>query len=242
MNALARLLFLNGFCVNAPRCFLEKDEQIPSNVIDRRFLWCSGFGAAAASPCPSLPFMFANRSKVLNCLLLCFAGSLSKTIDEYLRQEPPWLAVFTAGHSPYTANLFCSLLSSIFTYDPVGYGLPLSRLFAAPEPEAFVCAALQLLLLLLDFKPLVFSEVAAGAGNTPALVNSLLTSLCNISPFIKGFGFESCIRLLGLLERLAKPSWLFKAPFHCQDLLFLIDAFNNLLQYQYEKSFCLWSN
>ncbi|CDJ56328.1 hypothetical protein EMWEY_00052440, partial [Eimeria maxima] len=69
MTALSRLLFLNGFCVNAPRCFLAEGE----------------------------------------------------TIDEYLRQEPAWLAVFTAGRMPYTANLFCSLLSSIFTYDPLGY-------------------------------------------------------------------------------------------------------------------------
>ncbi|CDJ67728.1 syntaxin, putative [Eimeria necatrix] len=29
-----------------------------------------------------------------------------------------------------------------------------------------------------------------GAGNTPALVNSLLTSLCNISPFFRGLGAD----------------------------------------------------
>ncbi|XP_026193470.1 uncharacterized protein LOC34620297 [Cyclospora cayetanensis] len=115
MNTLARLLFLNGFSVNAPRAFLAEGEEPTTHIVDSRFLWCGGIGSEPASPCPTLSCMFTNRTQILRC------AACVQTIDDYLRQEPSWLAVFTAGHAPYTANLFCSLLSSVVTYDPVGY-------------------------------------------------------------------------------------------------------------------------
>lgn len=71
-------------------------------------------------------------------------------------------------------------------------------------------------------------------GSSDSLVDMLLTVLCNISAYIKSFCLESCTRLLALMDRLSRKAWLFSSPQHYHDLFFLLDVFNNLIQYQFE--------
>merc|ERR1719296_471060 len=62
----------------------------------------------------------------------------------------------------------------------------------------------------------------------------LLTVLCNVSPYIKSFALESCLKLLSLLDRCARPSYLFRSAFTHHGLIFLIEMLNNIAQYQFE--------
>merc|ERR1719436_1718670 len=62
----------------------------------------------------------------------------------------------------------------------------------------------------------------------------LLTVLCNISPYVKGFALETCLKLLGLIERCARPAYLFRSAFTHHGLVFLIEMANNIIQYQFE--------
>ncbi|CDJ70487.1 hypothetical protein, conserved, partial [Eimeria necatrix] len=67
----------------------------------------------------------------------------------------------------------------------------------------------------------------SGAGNTPALVNSLLTSLCNISPFFRGAGNTPAL-VNSLLTSLCNISpFLQVHRFICSDVL----RFSLTLQY-----------
>merc|ERR1719247_1377394 len=67
-----------------------------------------------------------------------------------------------------------------------------------------------------------------------ALVEMLMTVLCNISPYVKCYALESCLKLLSLIERCGKSVYLFKTAFANHGLIFLLELLNNVVQYQYE--------
>merc|ERR1740121_416568 len=67
-----------------------------------------------------------------------------------------------------------------------------------------------------------------------ALVEMLLTVLCYVSPYIKAFALESCLKLLGLLDRCSRQSYIFRSAFTHHGLIFLIEMLNNIIQYQFE--------
>jgi len=67
-----------------------------------------------------------------------------------------------------------------------------------------------------------------------ALVEMLMTVVCNISPYIKCYALESCLKLLSLIERCSRNVYLFKTPFANHGLIFLLELLNNVVQYQYE--------
>ncbi|CAJ1361480.1 unnamed protein product [Effrenium voratum] len=55
-----------------------------------------------------------------------------------------------------------------------------------------------------------------------------------VSPYIKSFCLESCLKLLSLAERLGRPGYIFRTAFTHHSLVFLVEMLNNLVQYQYE--------
>merc|ERR1719482_2303802 len=61
-----------------------------------------------------------------------------------------------------------------------------------------------------------------------------MTVLCNISPYIKCYALESCLKLFSLIERCSRAAYLFKTPFANHGLIFLLELLNNVIQYQYE--------
>uniref|UniRef100_A0A0G4HK78 Dymeclin n=1 Tax=Chromera velia CCMP2878 TaxID=1169474 RepID=A0A0G4HK78_9ALVE len=79
----------------------------------------------------------------------------------------------------------------------------------------------------------VIVDASKGVVNN-SLIDMLLTVLCNISAYVKSFCLESCLKILSLLDRFSKPAWVFRAPCHYHDIFFLLDTFNNIIQYQYE--------
>merc|ERR1712157_554202 len=67
-----------------------------------------------------------------------------------------------------------------------------------------------------------------------ALVEMLLTVLCNISPYVKCFALESCLKLLSLIERCSRPSYVLRSVYTHHGLVFLLEMVTNIIQYQYE--------
>ncbi len=66
-----------------------------------------------------------------------------------------------------------------------------------------------------------------------SLHECLLTILANISPYVKCVAGPCCMNLLKLFELLARPAFVFANERNHRYLFFLLETFNNLIQYQY---------
>jgi len=412
LNYINRFLFLPFYTVT-PRSKITGREHITEKP-DARIVWKGGIGlkAAGMSEMNCSPQTTRARAEVLRCLLLCLSGPLFQTSDEYQDVPSLWLLRVAGGEVAHTANLFCSLMATVFSYDHVGWGLPYGvhfrgGYFAFGSEEDLVDMSLQVLCVLMDFDPieeravmieslvapksteespskrrprnvyrymlqnvsddaqidLIYSGIVRllstvhqanhtylpnsfrqvgfyqealvllwhlmtlnasflrrlvtvldtnqillpalyllqQAQNAPqlvgllhtvsfillvlssersfsvrlnepynskmpltipnfkgcyadvltltlhkvisdglmkpqndALIEMLLTVLCNISPYIKSYALESCLKLLSLIERCSRPVYLFKSAFAQHGLIFLLELLNNVVQYQYE--------
>ncbi|CAD7946058.1 unnamed protein product [Amoebophrya sp. A25] len=74
----------------------------------------------------------------------------------------------------------------------------------------------------------------AVSSRDDALVDLLLTALCNVSPYLKNIAKEPCLRVFQLFERLTKPAYLLRNVEAYQNMFFLLEFFNNVIQYQAE--------
>lgn len=152
LSTLQELLFLKNFTVLAPGVIFPENYVPPKHKVNTRLLWKGGIGGVKEVPSFANASIYTNRRVVLRCLLVCLSSPLYLTRETY-RSAPPslWLWAYTRGSLPYTANLYCSLMSTLFSYNPsTGFGLGYGGLFGTnKEPLADV--ALQLLCVLFDF-------------------------------------------------------------------------------------------
>lgn len=158
LSCIQRLLFLNNFCCKVPGAVLADSENVQKNNVDTRFLWKGGIGSAADLNPAQNSTIIRNRCEVLRCLLCCLSGSLFQSFDDYQKTPPIWIQAYTHGNLPYTANTFCSLISVLFSYDPVGYGLPYGSVFSSADEEELVNVCSQILCILFDFNPNIFEK------------------------------------------------------------------------------------
>lgn len=79
----------------------------------------------------------------------------------------------TGVNTPFAPTLFYSLLNTVLTYDPVGYGVPYAGALLRDKEEGLVNTAVQALLVLLDYAPLATQqpENASTAANSNAAAN-----------------------------------------------------------------------
>lgn len=86
-----------------------------------------------------------------------------------------------------------------------------------------------------DLLVVVFHKlVVNGSKKLKTLHSCLLTIICNISPYAKTLSNVASQKLLSLFQIFASPRFIFRAPAAHQYVFFLLDIFNNLIQYQYE--------
>lgn len=154
LHYLGRFLFLPGFTISPRTKMTGKHRgEIPKHRVDERVVWSGGVGISdKLTAMPAAPFMKA-RTEVLGCLLACLSGPLFQNTEEYKESPPEWLSHFVSGEVAHTANLFCSLMATICSYDPVGRGLPYGSFFSGGLQEEMVDKALQILCVALDFQP-----------------------------------------------------------------------------------------
>src|SRR5690606_26499275 len=82
-----------------------------------------------------------------------------------------FLNVFTSDVCPFAPSLFYSLLNTVLTYDPVGLGVPYAANVVGDKRQAIVTIALQALLVLVDYAPVVTT------ANKPASIDPQRTQM-----------------------------------------------------------------
>ncbi|CAF4025800.1 unnamed protein product, partial [Rotaria sp. Silwood2] len=86
-----------------------------------------------------------------------------------------------------------------------------------------------------DLLIIVFHKIIVSAHQRlQPLYDCLLTIIVNISPYLKTLSMVSSNKLLHLLEAFSSPWFLLAAPDNHHLVFFLLEAFNNLIQYQFD--------
>lgn len=91
-----------------------------------------------------------------------------------------------------------------------------------------------------DFLILVFHRViTAGHQRLQPLYDCLLTIIVNISPYLKSVSMTTSTKLLHLLEAFSTPWFLFSSEQNHHLVFFLLEIFNNIIQYQFDGNYNL---
>jgi hypothetical protein len=69
----------------------------------------------------------------------------------------------------------------------------------------------------------------------------LLTILLNVSPFVQELGKDTATRLLQIFERISKPKFLLEGEDNNQHVFFMLEIFNNLIQYGKGQGWLLYA-
>jgi len=75
--------------------------------------------------------------------------------------------------------------------------------------------------------------IVDGMRSLQSLYNCMLTILSNISPYIKTLSLISSLKLINLYEIFSSKRFLLSNLYNNQYIFFLLDIFNNIIQYQY---------
>jgi High-temperature-induced dauer-formation protein len=76
--------------------------------------------------------------------------------------------------------------------------------------------------------------IATGHQRLQPLFDCLLTILVNVSPYLKTLSMVAAIKLLHLLEAFSTPWFLFSSSTNHHLVFFLLEIFNNIIQYQFD--------
>lgn len=90
-----------------------------------------------------------------------------------------------------------------------------------------------------DLMIIVFHKLILYGCSLTQLYDFLLTILVNISPFLKILSTLACKCLIQLFETFSSPYVIFTEPNYHQLILFLLEIFNNLIQYQFDGNISL---
>ncbi|CAF4932185.1 protein HID1 [Pieris napi] len=86
-----------------------------------------------------------------------------------------------------------------------------------------------------DLLVVVFHKVVTtGHQRLQPLFDCLLTILVNVSPYLKTLSMVASTKLLHLLEAFSTPWFLFSQPQNHHLVFFLLEMFNNMIQYQFD--------
>ncbi|KAI1288466.1 Protein HID1 [Halotydeus destructor] len=86
-----------------------------------------------------------------------------------------------------------------------------------------------------DLLVIVFHKlITTGHQRLQPLFDCLLTIVVNVSPYLKTLSMVSTTKLLHLLEAFSTPWFLFTNPTNHHLVFFLLEIFNNIIQYQFD--------
>ncbi|XP_023130870.2 protein HID1b [Amphiprion ocellaris] len=91
-----------------------------------------------------------------------------------------------------------------------------------------------------DLLVVIFHKIiTSGHQRLQPLFDCLLTIIVNISPYLKSLSMVAANKLLHLLEAFSTPWFLFSAPQNHHLVFFLLEVYNNIIQYQFDGNFNL---
>ncbi|KAK2182053.1 hypothetical protein NP493_369g05010 [Ridgeia piscesae] len=86
-----------------------------------------------------------------------------------------------------------------------------------------------------DFLIIVFHKIiTTGHQRLQPLFDCLLTIIVNVSPYLKTLSMVASTKLLHLLEAFSTPWFLYAGPTNHHLVFFLLEVFNNIIQYQFD--------
>ncbi|XP_056286281.1 protein HID1-like [Pseudoliparis swirei] len=86
-----------------------------------------------------------------------------------------------------------------------------------------------------DLLILIFHKIiSAGHQRLQPLFDCLLTIIVNVSPYLKSLSMLAANKLLHLLEAFSSPWFLFSSRQNHHLVFFLLEVFNNIIQYQFD--------
>ncbi|XP_029312840.1 protein HID1b [Cottoperca gobio] len=86
-----------------------------------------------------------------------------------------------------------------------------------------------------DLLIVIFHKIStSGHQRLQPLFDCLLTIIVNISPYLKSLSMVAANKLLHLLEAFSTPWFLFSCPQNHHLVFFLLEVFNNIIQYQFD--------
>ncbi|EDO48052.1 predicted protein [Nematostella vectensis] len=143
LDALADLCFCPEFTVHPNKKAGPEQHEDLSSIDSCEYIWEAGVGFATSPP--SNAQFDCNRAELLKLLLTCFSEAmyLPPTPENHTRPNK-WLCYFASSENRHALPLFTSILNTVCSYDPLGYGVPTD--FKEPMVEV----AAQLLVVLLD--------------------------------------------------------------------------------------------
>ncbi|XP_051968934.1 protein HID1-like [Xyrauchen texanus] len=91
-----------------------------------------------------------------------------------------------------------------------------------------------------DLLIVVFHKIiTSGHQRLQPLFDCLLTIIVNVSPYLKSLSMVAANKLLHLLEVFSNSWFLFRSPGNHHLVFFLLEVFNNIIQYQFDGNFNL---
>lgn len=135
--------------------FVVPDE---ANAVWPSLLWASGLAVPSSVHITSSSAWDNNRIEILRLLLALVSGPLFTTPIPGFPTRSRFLDVFTSDVCPFAPSLFYSLLNTVLSYDPIGLGVPYAGNVVGDKRQAIVTIALQVLLVLIDYAPLVTDD------------------------------------------------------------------------------------
>uniref|UniRef100_A0A671KI80 Protein HID1-like n=1 Tax=Sinocyclocheilus anshuiensis TaxID=1608454 RepID=A0A671KI80_9TELE len=91
-----------------------------------------------------------------------------------------------------------------------------------------------------DLLIVVFHKIiTSGHQRLQPLYDCLLTIIVNVSPYLKSLSMVAANKLLHLLEVFSSPWFLFCSPVNHHLVFFMLEVFNNIIQYQFDGNFNL---
>ncbi|XP_014788685.1 protein HID1 [Octopus bimaculoides] len=86
-----------------------------------------------------------------------------------------------------------------------------------------------------DFLIIVFHKIiTTGHQRLQPLFDCLLTIIVNVSPYLKTLSMVASTKLLHLLQAFSTPWFLYASPTNHHLVFFLLEVFNNIIQYQFD--------
>ncbi|KAL0097800.1 high-temperature-induced dauer-formation protein-domain-containing protein [Phycomyces blakesleeanus] len=79
----------------------------------------------------------------------------------------------------------------------------------------------------------IFSLIATTRGTLSTLYPALVLTISNVSPYLKNLSVTSSSKLVGLFSSISAPGFLLADESNYRLLSYLIEAFNNIIQYQF---------
>ena len=163
VHAVLRLAFAPGLTVqqkewNLFRDQLDKSSKVTgatvANAVWPSLLWYGGIGFQLAPPCSS--WLNQNRHELLRCLVALLSAELYVTPDPRAPARSLLSDALVASDAPFAPTLFYSLVNAAHSMQPQSLSmLPYSAVLSSDQPYTTATACVQVLLLLLNYAPLV---------------------------------------------------------------------------------------